>query len=1434
MGVTLETIRKITIQGSTQGVAEAAAALNTLSSAQGRLASASNATATVTDLASKRQLSAAEAYRRQTLAVDEGARAQDRIAKATRIADAALQQGIITQGEHSRRLEDINQKYSQATKGVGAFGGALGGATQLLGAFGIALSGAAVVQFLRGIFDSTAALNEQAEQIGVSVEGLQAYRAELGQVGLSTEQVDQALTKYNRNVGEAVAGTGRAHDAFLQLGMTARDLAGGTEASLPKTAAALLSIQDSAVRAALEVDLFGKTGQKLESALRSLLDPTSTLIEKNAALGLVLGRDVTTGADKASDAIARFMTQVKNLTALGIYNVAVTFSEGASNPAFIAAAAQRHADEAAAAGNAERAAAARTSGIPFSSAAGASNADIVADYQARSKAIAKIDDDRFTAQKEAAKKAIEDEKTGIDEIHKKIADFEASEYADELKRRALIENNQALHRQDLQEQLDGLTQLHAKKADAAASDQRALEYLSQTQVYGKPNEARAAADRYGIEEANAYLQVLERVNEQTRTAAASMAEAFGSVGQAVGDLSVIMSDYAVQQQAIEEKRIANGKRLGDETKADAIASRERAQLEIQYNGDMIGAAKGFFSEKSAIYKGLQAAETVYRAIQMAGAIQSIVMGTAETTAVVANAGAQATAYAVTAEAHTAASVPFPYNLAAMAAVAAALIAAGVSLGNSGGAGAAPGETDTADRQKAAGVGTVLGDSSGKSTSISKALEQAQKNADSQLEYSSQMVTSLKSIESNIGSLTNLIARNLGVSGGSFDTGGLGLGSTHSSFNPPLLAEGYLSSALGFSLSSTNTTKSLQDFGLKFSDQTLGSIATGILGNVYQQVLTSSSTNFLGIKVSSSKSNATVDSALNADLSNQIAKVIDSLKSGIVSAATALGVTGASATLDSFKVALGTLSFKDLTGAQIQEQLNAVFGKLGDQLSAELIPALTGFQNAGEGAFETLVRLAREYQIVDVTMASMGKTFDAVGLASLAARDSLVQMAGGLDAFTSQAKFFAENFLSPEQQLAPVINAVAMEMARLGEGAIKTKDQFAALVLGLDVSTQSGAQLYSSLMAVAPAFAHVADAVTDAISKVTSSIDSLISASESSAAAYRQASKAIGDTLNQLRSGTANLAASLAVSRSKFATGVGAARSGDLTALNALPKLAQDFATASLANSSTIDAYRGDLIGIMGDLASAGTTADQQASLYDVQTGILEATKANLSQAQIDTVLLQQQLAALGQVGDLVGAGNGAVVQQLQFLIQLQAQLADAAIAGGTAAAAPVAATVAASQAAVIAPVALTGTQLAMQLGPIDQLYKGHNTKLMDVQQGLIAGNTITNAQWAQAGLPPGGNLHYYAAGGDFGSGWARVGEQGPEIVKFGAPGRVFSNAQSRALVDNSDLIAEVKTLARKMENMRAASEETAKNTRAIESFFRTISEDGNSINTKAV
>ena len=49
------------------------------------------------------------------------------------------------------------------------------------------------------------------------------------------------------------------------------------------------------------------------------------------------------------------------------------------------------------------------------------------------------------------------------------------------------------------------------------------------------------------------------------------------------------------------------------------------------------------------------------------------------------------------------------------------------------------------------------------------------------------------------------------------------------------------------------------------------------------------------------------------------------------------------------------SFKDMTGQEIEDQLNAIFSKIGDDMAGAILPALKDMQLVGEGLFETFAR-----------------------------------------------------------------------------------------------------------------------------------------------------------------------------------------------------------------------------------------------------------------------------------------------------------------------------------------------------------------------------------------------------------------------------------------------------------------------------------------------
>jgi hypothetical protein len=68
-------------------------------------------------------------------------------------------------------------------------------------------------------------------------------------------------------------------------------------------------------------------------------------------------------------------------------------------------------------------------------------------------------------------------------------------------------------------------------------------------------------------------------------------------------------------------------------------------------------------------------------------------------------------------------------------------------------------------------------------------------------------------------------------------------------------------------------------------------------------------------------------------------------------------------------------------------------------------------------------------------------------------------------------------------------------------------------------------------------------------------------------------------------------------------------------------------------------------------------------------------------------------------------------------------------------AAPVAPIAPPSMPSIAPPHVLTGYEAALSLGPIGNLFQGHNTPTMDIQQALIKGIPIPASSWAQAGVP---------------------------------------------------------------------------------------------------
>lgn len=177
-----------------------------------------------------------------------------------------------------------------------------------------------------------------------------------------------------------------------------------------------------------------------------------------------------------------------------------------------------------------------------------------------------------------------------------------------------------------------------------------------------------------------------------RETTAAFGELFGTAGEGFANLLNTVLDFDARQAESRARLIELQEQYNNGQMSETAYTFERgrvneqmANAQLAHYGDMIGAAKSFFTEGSTGWRILEGAERAYRIFQFAMQIKSMLMDRASTVSSVANSGARAAADGVAAIAKAIASLPFPLNIVAGAATAAALIAFGVKvLGGKGG------------------------------------------------------------------------------------------------------------------------------------------------------------------------------------------------------------------------------------------------------------------------------------------------------------------------------------------------------------------------------------------------------------------------------------------------------------------------------------------------------------------------------------------------------------------------------------------------------------------------------------------------------------------------------------------------------------------------------------------------------------------------------
>jgi hypothetical protein len=590
---------------------------------------------------------------------------------------------------------------------------------------------------------------------------------------------------------------------------------------------------------------------------------------------------------------------------------------------------------------------------------------------------------------------------------------------------------------------------------------------------------------------------------RAQTFGEALREAFGTAGDSITKVTSALDAFGKRQAKIAEERgnadmlLRNGK-ISEIEHLEYVdqLNQENAKNRMAGYGAMTSAAAGFFGEQSRGYEALMGVSKVFHAAELAMTLAELVPK--GISAVLSQGEGD------------------PYSaFGRMAAMAAIVTGLGVAIGSVSGGGGVP---LSESRQKKQGTGSVLG-SDAKSESISRALDGIEGATVQGLAISNGMLASLRNIEVGIAQFSSLLVRTTGVTGkfgagmdrNVFDTKAIGLGGAVLGGVGGAMGGAYvgmgasqiglmlggpvgmaLGAALGAVIGKTFIGKALgsvfggkqtvEDTGFALAKTSLAGIRAGATdASQYAEIKKA------GGWFSSDKTSVKTE-GLGADGNRQIASILTSLYDTVFEAGKMLGIgaDGFEAQLNSFVVDIGKVSLKGLSDEEIEKELSAVFSKVGDNLASFGVAGLESFQKVGEGYLETLTRVATNYQAVSVVTGSMGMTFSAVGLASVGARERLIDLAGGLDEFTSSADQFLADFYTDKERAAALRTRITPTLDQFGikTGAEDSLKQFRGVVTGLDLTTEAGARAYASLMQIAPAFKQIADVDADVLEKAS--------------------------------------------------------------------------------------------------------------------------------------------------------------------------------------------------------------------------------------------------------------------------------------------------------------------------------------------------------------
>lgn len=703
----------------------------------------------------------------------------------------------------------------------------------------------------------------------------------------------------------------------------------------------------------------------------------------------------------------------------------------------------------------------------------------------------------------------------------------------------------------------------------------------------------------------------------------SIASSFGEAASAMGSMFDALVNLTKATDAYSEARV----KANDDPKKLAKLENDYFGVQMKGYADVSKSVQTFFGKKTALGKAAHAMEMGFTAVRIAMQIkevgvqlwadsQKVASSFMSTMAQMSDAIGLSSVLATLGVINQAQGDPYsaPIRMAAMAAIMAGLGFAVFGGGTSG---------SFAAENK--GTGTVLGDKSKASESITKALESLSDIGTTTNRYSAQMAASLKNIESNISGLASLLVRSGDIenSASGISTGFKmsSYGSTiDNSFNSmsKIMSTTLLDKTTGGLLSGvTNTigklvgglfgtSTKIKGQGIFGSNQSIESIINnGFQAQYYDDIQTKKKT--LGITTSTS--NKTIYADASSELEQQFTKIITDTADSIRVAGKVIGMTNDQITqsLNSFVVSIGKINTQGKTGTEIQDLLTNIFSANADKMAQAVAPGFEKLQKVGEGYYETLVRVATTLEQANTALdlASV-KMYDISKDGAIAA-SNLVDGFGTISDFVSAMSDYSNNFFTEEEIISKTTSQLDKVFKSLGITMPKTRDEYKKLVESQDLTTEAGQAMFTTLINLSSIFSDITKPAEEAATKL------------------KDFTKTIIEYVDSLSNATGSSNGSYQYARAVFGEQVALVKSGNSDAMDNITSYADKLLEAAKANAKSSLEYDTILAQVKAELLGLTTGTYASTTLTGASLGATATNTSTATQVIEQTVTTQELL-----------------------------------------------------------------------------------------------------------------------------------------------------------------------------------------------------------------